>query len=102
TGVIGSEIQFRLLLPDTWNGKFLMGGGGGFVGSIENQAQGTVNAGFATVGTDTGHRADGTDASWALNNVERQLNYGYLAVHRTAEAAKAIVRAYFGADASRT
>jgi hypothetical protein len=101
TGVIGSEIQFRLLLPDTWNSKFLMGGGGGFVGSIENQVQGTVNAGFATVGTDTGHRADGTDASWALNNVERQLNYGYLGVHRTAEAAKAIVRAYYGADASR-
>jgi feruloyl esterase len=27
TGVIGTEIRFSLLLPDTWNGKFMMGGG---------------------------------------------------------------------------
>ena len=33
TGVIGTEIKFSLLLPDDWNHKFLMGGGGGFVGS---------------------------------------------------------------------
>src|SRR6266566_3357613 len=37
-GVIGAEIKFSLLLPDTWNRKFLMGGGGGFVGSVANQA----------------------------------------------------------------
>src|SRR5712691_5551412 len=37
-GVIGTEIKFALLLPDTWNRKFLMGGGGGFVGSVVNQA----------------------------------------------------------------
>src|SRR5436190_23303196 len=30
-GVIGKEIHFTLILPDTWNHKFLMGGGGGFV-----------------------------------------------------------------------
>jgi len=101
TGVIGAEIQFRLLLPDTWNGRFLMGGGGGFVGSIDNQAQRTLDAGYATVGTDTGHRADGTDASWALDNLERQINFGHVAVHRTAEVAKAIVRAHFGSDATR-
>jgi pimeloyl-ACP methyl ester carboxylesterase len=101
TGVVSSEIGFRLLLPDTWNGKFLMGGGGGFVGSIQNQAQRTVDAGYATVGTDTGHHGEGTDASWALDNLERQLNFGYLGIHRTAEVAKAIVRAYFGADATR-
>src|SRR4029077_7567195 len=38
-GVIGTEIKFSLLLPDAWNRKFLMGGGGGFVGSVQNQAQ---------------------------------------------------------------
>src|SRR3954451_24709318 len=38
-GVIGTEIKFSLLLPDDWNRKFLMGGGGGFVGSVQNQAQ---------------------------------------------------------------
>src|SRR5947208_7932387 len=86
-GVIGTEIKFMLLLPDEWNHKFLMGGGGGFVGQVQNQAGTAVNAGYATVGTDTGHQGTITDASWALNNLERQVNFGYLAVHRTAEVA---------------
>ena len=38
-GVIGKEIRFTLLLPDEWNRKFMMGGGGGFVGRIDNQAR---------------------------------------------------------------
>ena len=28
-GVIGKEIKFEALLPTAWNGRFLMGGGGG-------------------------------------------------------------------------
>lgn len=107
-GVISTEIKFSLLLPDTWNRKFLMGGGGGFVGSIANQAQETlfvvnpvVNAGYATAGTDTGHQGSGIEAGWALNNLERQVNFGYLAVHRTAEVAKAILRSYYGSNETR-
>ena len=102
TGVIGSEIRFALLLPDQWNHKFLMGGGGGYVGSIDNQAQAVVNSGYATVGTDTGHQGGVTDASWALDNPERQLNFGSLAVHRTAETAKAIARSYYGSTETRS
>lgn len=102
SGVIGSEIRFSLLLPDTWNGKFVMGGGGGFVGTVQNQAQAALNLGYATVGTDTGHQGGLTDASWALNNLERQVNFGYLGVHRTAEVAKAIVRSYYGANENRS
>ena len=101
-GVIGTEIKFTLLLPDTWNRKFLMGGGGGFVGQVQNQAGAAVNAGYATVGTDTGHQGSITDASWALNNLERQVNFGYLAVHRTAEVAKAILRGYYDATEARS
>jgi hypothetical protein len=100
-GVIGTEIRFSLLLPDEWNHKFLMGGGGGFVGSVDNQAQASVNAGYATGGTDTGHKASATQAAWALNNLERQVNFGFLAVHRTAEVAKAIVRSYYGSNETR-
>jgi len=100
TGIIGTEIRFEVLLPDTWNRRFAMGGGGGFVGSVENQVVDVVNRGYATAGTDTGHRADGLQAGWALNHLERQVNYGYLGVHRTAEVAKAIVREYYGADSA--
>ena len=99
-GVIGTEIRFEVLLPDAWNGRFVMGGGGGFVGSVENQAAFAVNAGYASAGTDTGHQAPGIEASWALDHLERQVNYGYLGVHRTTAVAKAVIRAYYGSDAA--
>jgi Tannase and feruloyl esterase len=101
-GVIGTEIRFSVLLPDTWNGKFMMGGGGAFVGTLDNQARATVNDGYATAGTDTGHQGNLFDASWALDNLERQLNFGYVAVHRTIETAKAIVRHYYGTTEKRS
>ena len=98
-GVIGTEIGFEVLLPDDWNGKFLMGGGGGFVGSLGYQGRFSVNRGYATAATDTGHQGAGIRADWAYRQPERRLNYGYLGVHRTTEAAKAIVRAYYGREA---
>jgi len=100
-GVIGGNIRFELLLPDAWNGRFVMGGGGGFVGTVQNSAGDSVNRGYATVGTDTGHEwQPGYMAGWALDNLEAQLNFGYLAVHRTAEVAKALIRSYCGTDAT--
>jgi len=96
-GIIGSEIKFELRLPESWNSRFVMGGGGGFVGSIQNQAQPAlrVNQGYAIVGTDTGHEGTNIDGTWALNNIERQVNFGFLAVHRTAVMSKAIVAHYY-------
>lgn len=103
-GVIETEINFELLLPDAWNGRFLMGGGGGYVGSIQNQAMtatysavgGTpLERGYATAGTDTGHVGDGVDATWALDRPDRQENFGHRAVHLTAEASKSIIRHYY-------
>ena len=95
-GIIGSEIKFELRLPESWNLRFIMGGGGGFVGSIMNQESGRVNQGYATVGTNTGHEGRNMEGSWALNNIERQVNFGFLAVHRTAEVSKSIIANYYG------
>ncbi len=94
-GTIGKEINFELLLPDEWNSRFVMGGGGGFVGTIQNVARSKVKEGYATVGTDTGHKGPGLKADWAYHNMERQLNFGHLAVHRTALVAKAIISDYY-------
>jgi hypothetical protein len=100
-GVIGGTIRFELLLPDAWNGRFVMGGGGGFVGSVQNSASYSVSRGYATVGTDTGHEWQPNHmAGWAFDNLEAQVNFGYLAVHRTAEVAKALIRGYYGSDAA--
>jgi feruloyl esterase len=103
-GVIGPEINFELLLPDDWNGKFVFGGGGGFVGSVINTSLmlGSLQAGYATVGTDTGHKGHPLDANWALNNMERIVNFGHQAVHRTTVTAKALTMAYYHKDLARS
>lgn len=80
-----------------------MGGGGGFVGTVQNAARDSVNKGYATVGTDTGHQSDiGYLAGWALDNLEAKVNFGYLAVHRTAEVARALIRSYYRKDATHS
>jgi len=103
-GTIGKHINFELLLPEKWNGKFAMGGGGGFVGSVVNVAVSLYRAlpkGYATVGTDTGHQAHSLDASWANNNLEAVVNFGGLAVHRTAVVSKALTESYYKKDIQR-
>jgi len=103
-GVIGTETNFELLLPDDWNGKFVMGGGGGFVGFVVNTSLlfGSLQSGYATVGTDTGHQGHPLDASWAYNNLERVVSFGHQAVHRTAVTAKALIADYYGQDIARS
>ena len=100
SGITGTEIKFELLLPNDWNSRFVMGGGGGFVGSIQNEAISSLNKGYATAGTDTGHQGSGLKADWALNNMERQVNFGYLAVHRTSVTSKEIIRQYYCSEAT--
>lgn len=104
-GAIGTEIGFELRLPDDWNGKFIMGGSGGFAGNFANAAYdfwGVVSDGWATVATDTGHKGHPADASWALNNLERQVNFGHIAVQRTAVNTKALTKGYFGSEINRS
>ena len=100
-GRISKEINFELLLPNESNGRFLMSGGGGFVGSIQNFFRDKVNEGFATAGTDAGHKG-GEDAKWAYNNMERQLNFGRLAIHRTAVVSKLIMQNYYCAAPAKS
>jgi feruloyl esterase len=103
-GVIGTETNFELLPPDAWNGNFVMGGGGGFVGSVMNTSLmfGALQAGYATVGTDAGHQGHPLDASWAHNNLERLVSFGHQAVHRTAITAKALTESYYESDIGRS
>lgn len=103
-GEIGTETGFELRLPEDWNGKFIMGGSGGFAGNFANAAQDLWNVienGWATVSTDTGHKGNALSASWALNNLERQVSFGHLAVHRTAVTAQAIIEGFYGRPSSR-
>lgn len=95
-GVIGRSVEFAAVLPNDWNGQLLMVGNGGFAGYLAPVSG--ANEGFLAITTNTGHEGDATDARWALDDVERQVDYGYLAVHEAAEVGKALARAYYGTD----
>jgi len=94
-GKISKEINFELLVPQQWNGRFLMSGNGGFAGSIQNNLRSYVNEGYAVAGTDTGHQGFELLADWAFNNMERQLNFGRLAIHRTTVVSKSIINTLY-------
>lgn len=96
-----SNIQFEVWMPESWNGKLQGIGNGGYAGAIGYSALAVaVRHGYAAASTDTGHQASGTDATWALGHPEKITDFGYRAIHETTDAAKAIIRAFYG-DAPR-
>lgn len=113
-GVVDREITYELRLPEGWNGKFLFQGYGGLDGAPPALTQTLVlgspgtplalQRSYAVVTTDTGHRGailPGTtapvyDGNWALNDVERQVNFAHRSTHVVGETAKAIIKAYYG------
>jgi feruloyl esterase len=98
TAAVDSHIEFEVWLPVTgWNGKYLGVGNGGFAGSIGYTSLAeAVGNGYAASSTDTGHQAGGTDGAWALKHYEKMVDYGYRAIHETAEKSKTIVTAFYG------
>jgi hypothetical protein len=93
-----SVIRFEVWIPEKgWNHRFLGTGNGGFAGSIYyGQLADSLKRGFATAGSDAGHQADAEDASWAYQHPEKITDFGYRAVHLTAERAKAIINKFYG------
>ena len=96
-----SHIEFEVWMPAAgWNGKYQGVGNGGFAGDITySQLAAALSAGYATASTDTGHRAGGTNAEWALGHPGKIIDYGYRAIHLTADNAKALIRAFYGEPA---
>jgi feruloyl esterase len=91
-------VNFEVWLPlEDWNGKFQGVGNGANAGSIGYPAMATaLRRGYATAGTDTGHAtSNARDGSWAVGHPELVIDFGYRAVHVTAENAKRIVQAFY-------
>src|SRR3954452_20580309 len=92
-----SEIKSEVWLPEAsvWNGKLLMEGGGGLVGSINTEGMThAIRDGYASASTDTGHT--GSSGRFALGHPDKITDFPYRVVHETAIQAKALVAAYYG------
>ncbi|KAK5117672.1 hypothetical protein LTR62_005095 [Meristemomyces frigidus] len=92
-----SAFCFGLYLPQDWNERFLAVGNGGFAGGVNwlDMAAG-AHYGFASISTDTGHNSTSGDITWALNNPEKTIDWGYRAMHGSVELAKQVVELYYG------
>jgi hypothetical protein len=105
TGAAGAtySIGFAIALPQNWNGRFLLQGGGGLNGSVQfplgANAAGNepgLARGFAVASTDTGHEGrGGFDASFQQDQLA-SLDFAYVAIGRFAEIAKRIVAQHYG------
>ena len=94
-----SDIRIEVWIPvgAAWNGKFVQLGNGGFAGSIASgRLKMMAASGYAVAGTDNGHQAMGTSASWALGHPEKIVDFGWRSLKETTEVSKALIRAQKG------
>jgi feruloyl esterase len=91
-----SDIKMEIWMPaSNWNGKYQAVGNGAFNGTINYGAMKTaLSRGYAVSSTDTGHT--GPSARFGLGHPEKVIDFGWRAVHETANASKAIIAAYYG------
>ena len=96
-GIISPAIHFhaQLPLPGNWNGRFLQWGDGGKDGDLDF-ADHRVAEGYAVTNSNLGHDS-GVEpgASFAFNNRQAEIDFGYRAVHLTVMAGKTLVRNYY-------
>jgi hypothetical protein len=102
-GQIDAEIKFIAHLPGHWNGRFYMMGNGGYAGdSLDDEAVHSAllkaaRYGFAVAFTNTGHDAGSEPGgSWAFNNRQKEIDFGYRAVHETSLAANNLINTFYG------
>jgi feruloyl esterase len=94
-----SHINVELWLPtETWNGKFLAVGNGGWAGAIQGypDMQEALRRGYATAATDTGHSAaDGPNGMFALGHAEKLVDFAYRALHDMTVKSKRVIGAFY-------
>jgi Tannase and feruloyl esterase len=117
TGVAGQSyaIRFKMRLPDEWNQRFFFQGGGGTDGNIGDALGSMVTSGptalargFAVVSQDAGHDngrntdpARGGAVAFGFDPQARA-DYGGASLEPVAEAAKALIGAYYGRGPERS
>ena len=102
-------IKMEVNLPDDWNGKALMYGGGGYNGVILStggvirlqppEVPIPLGRGYVTFSGNGGHEAS-AGATFALND-EALSNYAFDAVKKTRDVAVAIIKARYGRPADK-
>jgi len=112
-GVIGERvgaggvtygIKFAVALPDAWNGRFLLQGGGGLNGTVHpplgvvaTDGRPALTRGFAVVSHDSGHSGAVFDSSFMADQ-RAALDFAEASVRTVTLLGKAITQTYYGKD----
>ena len=98
----GIVYHVQLPLPDNWNGRFLTYGDGTKDGDLDF-ADHRLAEGYAVANSNMGHDAGSEPGAWfAFDNAQAEIDFGYRAVHLTANAGKSVVAAYYERPAARS
>ncbi len=102
-------LGFAIALPDDWNGRFLMQGGGGLngnlappLGAVAAGDRPALARGFAVISTDGGHRSGAVFDDSFTKDQRAALDFAYKSVPTVARVGKALVGAYYGRPADRS
>jgi feruloyl esterase len=98
------DINFQVNVPSNWNGKALQLGGGGYDGTVvtglaanflgRGAAQ-PVKRGYATFGSDSGHKGATADAAFGAND-EALANFGGDQLKKTHDVAVELIKRVAG------
>jgi feruloyl esterase len=108
-GAEPGSANFEIMLPTTWNQKFVFNGVAGLAGTLNSSANPADQAmflprGYATAVTDTGHLI--ANPTWEYTapgapDTPKVIDYYYRAVHDVTLAAKQLVKTYYRANTIR-
>ncbi len=106
-GYVSPQIRFEVRLPsESWSGRYLQLGCGGFCGfadpddpnhHLPGNCAPPDDGKVVIAADDSGHTgATSVDGLWAHSGPQLRVDAGYRSEHVTALAAKAIIKAYYG------
>jgi len=101
-------IGFAIALPDDWNGRFLLQGGGGLngsvgapIGPVASGDRPALSRGFAVISHDSGHKGAGFDDSFLVDQ-RAALDFAETSVLTVARLGKDITTRYYGKPISHS
>ncbi len=99
-GTIAGTIRFHVLLPPraAWNGRLLNIGDGGKDGVLNGDPR-RLAQGYVVANSNSGHDMGvEPNSSFGADNLQAVIDFGYRAVHLTANASRSVVRLFYGED----
>lgn len=109
---VAPAIRMRLVLPERWNRKAMMYGGGGYNGSVPDVAGNLpagpldrptpLGRGYAVFASDSGHVADPLSPGAFAWNGEALANYAHDALKKTRDAALHLIELRYGSRPERS